>query len=110
MSPHELEYPDWWIHQGSATEKTVREIARAVEAIRDAGISSNTPDPSEPAVVFEQSAPSSAWQIVHNLGRFPEVDVLDVNNVSVWAYVHHIDNNTIEVLFSQPEAGKVILR
>lgn len=59
--------------------------------------------------VFEQMIPSASWVIVHNLGRRPNVFVLDSTNREVEGGVQYIDNTTIRLDFAAAFSGTAYL-
>lgn len=59
--------------------------------------------------VIEIGSASHIWTIEHNLNRYPIVTVVDMNMVVCLAEIQYLDKNTVQVRFSEPKAGKVIL-
>ena len=59
--------------------------------------------------VFTQGVPASTWNIVHNLGKFPSVSVVDTADSSVFGDVTYVNNNELTVAFSATFAGKAFL-
>lgn len=55
--------------------------------------------------VLPQLAASSVWTLVHDLNRYPSVQVFDSSNDPVWATYRHLDRNTIQVTFGRPTSG-----
>jgi head-tail adaptor len=58
---------------------------------------------------FDQNTPAAAWTIVHNLGRFPAVTVVDSSEREVEGDVAYIDSNRLTVTFSAPFSGVAYL-
>ena len=56
---------------------------------------------------FEEAAP--IWTITHNLGKFPSVTVVDLDNVVVIGQVDYLNSNIIQLTFSKPFAGCAFL-
>jgi len=56
--------------------------------------------------VYTQGSPSATWDIVHNLGKFPSVSVVDSGGSVVIPSVEYIDVNTVRVTFGSPTSGK----
>ena len=56
-----------------------------------------------------QTTASSLWNIAHNLGKFPNVTVVDSGNSVVVGEVEHITNNTLRVSFRASFSGKAYL-
>ena len=59
--------------------------------------------------VFEQLQASSTWHIVHNIGRYVSVTVVDSAGTECVGAVDYVDVNTIDVTFTAPFAGKAFL-
>lgn len=57
------------------------------------------------AYTHTQSSASSAWVVVHNLGRYPHVYVI-INNEHVEARVTYPNTNSALVEFAAPQTGK----
>lgn len=57
--------------------------------------------------LHNQSLPSAGWDVVHGLGKFPNVSVL-VSDEKVEVPVLYIDNNTVYIPFATPVTGKAI--
>lgn len=70
------------------------------------------PDGQDPAstsnYVHNQTTPSASWTVVHNLNRYPSVEVV-VNNEVVLADVSHIDLNNLSIVFANATTGFAIL-
>lgn len=66
------------------------------------------PDDLEP-FCFEQTTPASTWVVAHNLGRRPASIEVYVGACSVIANPVHITDNLLEVCFSAPYTGKVVI-
>ena len=59
--------------------------------------------------VHDQSSGDTAWTVVHNLGGFPVVQILDSNDEVVSpSGIVYVDENTITVNFSSSKTGKVL--
>lgn len=56
-----------------------------------------------------QSAASSEWTIVHNLGKFPSVTIVDSIDRVVYGEIDFIDDNTVKVTFTAAFSGKAYL-
>jgi len=54
----------------------------------------------------DQATPSAVWTVVHNLGYFPNVSVVDSANSLVIGDVSYTDNNTLTLTFNGAFAGK----
>lgn len=62
-----------------------------------------------PYFYFVQSSPASSWTIVHNLGKYPSVNLIDSSGFRVWPDAEYVDMNTIVVHFPWPQTGSVSL-
>lgn len=58
---------------------------------------------------YLQNVPSSTWLVVHNLGAFPSVTLLEPGGEEFLANVNHLDANVLEVLFTFPTTGRAVL-
>jgi len=56
--------------------------------------------------VHVQGAASTYWTIVHNLGKFPSITVVDSGNSEVEGEVQYIDPNTVTISFSASFGGR----
>lgn len=56
-----------------------------------------------------QTSPASTWIIIHNMGFFPQVTVVDSTGEQVEGEVDYIDANTVNVTFSSAFSGKAYL-
>lgn len=59
--------------------------------------------------VHTQAVSSAVWTIVHNLGYFPAVSVVDTANTTVIGSIQYLDANSIQVSFSAPFSGTAYL-
>lgn len=68
--------------------------------------------PSETCGEFEftQSTAQTTWVIKHNLNKYPNVIIMDSNGAQILQPVVYTDKNNIKITFSNPTAGKAILR
>lgn len=64
--------------------------------------------PAAPRFEFAQSTPSAMWNVNHNLGFRPNVEVLSVGGVQMLAEVIHLSVNQVQIFFDQATAGLVI--
>lgn len=54
---------------------------------------------------FTQATPLSVWNVVHGMGKFPGVEVIDSAGDEVFGDVHHINNSSLTITFSAPFSG-----
>lgn len=59
--------------------------------------------------VFIQMSALATWHIVHNLGKFPDVVVIDSGGTNVIGEIDYIDTNTVDLVFSAPFGGTAYL-
>jgi len=62
-----------------------------------------------PTFIYEQIGPATTWNILHNLGKFPSVSVVNNNNIIINGEVTYIDNNNVQLNFSAGFSGKAYL-
>lgn len=60
--------------------------------------------------VHDQILASETWEINHNLGFYPLVDVIDSGGTLVIGDVHHVDVNNLILTFSAPFSGKALIK
>lgn len=60
-------------------------------------------------ITFRQDTPASVWTIVHSLGTFPSVTVLDSTGAQVMGDLSYLDGNTVQLIFSAPFSGVAYL-
>ncbi len=58
---------------------------------------------------FTQGAPSTLWQIQHNLNKLPSVTAVNINDVQVFGEVEYIDKNNLNLHFTAGFSGKAYL-
>ena len=66
-------------------------------------------DSSDKTFVYNQGTPSAVWTIQHNLGKFPSVTAVNVNNIQGFGEVEYIDSNNLTITFSAGFSGKAYL-
>jgi len=59
--------------------------------------------------VHPQLAPSTHWTVVHDLGRYPQVAVVDSANTVVYGEVHYLDLDSVLLIFSASFSGTAYL-
>jgi hypothetical protein len=59
--------------------------------------------------IHDQQLSSITWNIVHNMGKFPSVTILDTAGDEVEGDVTHISINQLTITFSAAVAGKALL-
>jgi hypothetical protein len=58
---------------------------------------------------FTQMSAQTHWHIVHNLGKHPDVVVVDSGGTTVFGDITYIDVNTVDLDFSAPFGGVAYL-
>jgi hypothetical protein len=61
------------------------------------------------SITFNQDVPSDQWVIPHDLGKFPNVLVVDSAGDEVFTSAIYPDNSTVVLNFSAPFSGKAVL-
>lgn len=56
-----------------------------------------------------QGTASSTWNVSHNLGKYPSVQIFDSANTKVIGEVEHTDTNNCTITFSAAFGGKAYL-
>lgn len=59
--------------------------------------------------IHDQILASDAWTIVHNLGKYPSVGVVDSAGTIVIGEIDYISTNEVRVRFTAPFSGKAYL-
>jgi len=58
---------------------------------------------------FEQQSNSASWNVVHNLGYYPNVSIKEYGNKTVEGEVVYINANSLTILFSVAISGYAYL-
>lgn len=59
--------------------------------------------------IHNQVAVSDVWVVMHNLGRYPSVTVVDSGESVIFPDIHYDSNNQVTIVFGSPTSGKVYL-
>jgi hypothetical protein len=59
--------------------------------------------------IFDKQVASATWVILHNMGKFPSVTIVDTANDEIDAEVKHNSNTQLTITFSAPVSGKAYL-
>ncbi len=59
--------------------------------------------------VFQQQTSALIWNITHNLGFYPNVQVIATNGTNVIGEVFYIDTNNLRITFNQTYSGTAYL-
>jgi len=80
-----------------------------IQALQYYSIQIDSVENSDKHFEFTQGAPSTLWQIQHNLDKFPSVSAVNINDVQVFGEVEYIDKNNLNVHFTAGFSGKAYL-
>lgn len=67
------------------------------------------PNAGDKNFVFTQSVPSTTWNIIHNLNKYPSVSVVNINNVAMYGEITYINENELNIDFSAGFSGKAYI-
>ena len=67
------------------------------------------PDMSAITYVHEQMVSSRVWNITHNLGRYPNVTVIDSGGTVVAGEIVYVTQDNLILTFSAEFSGKALL-
>ncbi len=74
----------------------------SMEVVADFNLKTNT-------FVFSQPSTSATWVIVHNMGKFPSVSIVDSGKSLVIGNVTYDSLNQVTITFSVPFSGSAFL-
>jgi len=91
--------------------------ARLSVKVRSGGASGAPGPPGPPgppgvgggSFVWDQTSASALWDVVHNLGYFPNVTTVDSAGTSVEGVIRYLSANELTVEFGAPFAGQAFL-
>jgi len=66
-------------------------------------------DNADKNYVFIQGVPSTVWTITHNLGKFPSVSVVNINNITMYGDITYLNENELQIEFSAGFSGKAYM-
>lgn len=55
--------------------------------------------------VHEQIQPSSTWIVAHGLAKYPSVVTVDIDRTEIFANIEYVDQNTVQITFSELYTG-----
>ena len=67
------------------------------------------PGPSSQSYVHNQTSPSNIWNIVHNLGIYPNIVVEDTAGTTVEGDIEYVSANEVKLTFSGSFSGTAYL-
>lgn len=56
--------------------------------------------------MYTQLSAAALWSVIHNLGKYPAVDVVDTGNSVLIPDVKYIDTNRVDLTFASATSGK----
>jgi hypothetical protein len=59
--------------------------------------------------VHRQDVPADLWEIRHDLGKFPSVEIVDSANQVVHGDIEHVNQNKVVVRFTHKFSGRAFL-
>jgi len=59
--------------------------------------------------VWDQQAAQSVWDITHNLGKYPNVTVIDTGSNVIYGDIQYLTVNRLQISFASANAGKAYL-
>jgi hypothetical protein len=67
------------------------------------------PGPEAASFVFTQGVPAATWVIVHNLNKYPSIEVVDTGDSVIIPTIHYDNPNQITATFGSATSGKAYL-
>lgn len=96
---------------GEVTVDSTNLTLRVHDSITPGGVPLvNKPSLAKDLFTHTQTIPQSTWEITHGLKGYPNAVVLDSLGRLIYGEVVYVSESRISLLFSQPVAGKAILR
>ena len=71
------------------------------------GVLSVNPDSNY--LVFNTIGEQQFWEISHNFGRKPIVQVFDMSGTQVWSQINHLNNDQVMISNDKPRAGYALI-
>lgn len=101
----------------TATDNNVKQITRAIGNVdrrlrivenreMPTGGGGPTPGTGDAAYVHIQSSPSDTWTVVHNLNKYPAIDVVDTGGSMVIPDVRYDTANEVTIMFGSATSGR----
>lgn len=75
-----------------------------LENLQNAAISGG-----QSSYLYTQTIPAKTWTIVHNMNKYPAINIFDSYNNICYTNVEYVDLNTINIYFNIDMTGKVYL-
>ena len=94
---------------GKPNKVTFQNKSLVVADCGDEGSNSSNIDCNDCRFVFDAASPTLVWVIVHPLNCYPSVTILDPLGDEIQAGTKYISPSRIEIHFTLPQTGKVLL-
>lgn len=79
------------------------------QLVNDSGFVTLNQIPQASTYIYTQIAPAQIWTIVHNLGRYPPVLIVDSAGTVVLGNITYVSNQEVQVSFTAAFAGKAFI-
>jgi hypothetical protein len=83
--------------------------AKTLSVDANGNIIETTPVEGDKHVTFTQGTPATSWSIVHNLGKFPSITVVDSGGTVIIGEYVQVSNNEVTLNFTHAFAGAAYL-
>jgi len=93
---------------GTASKVTFQDKSTVVHECSDEETTSGI-DCNDCRFIFEANTATLVWVVVHPLNCYPSYTILDANGNVIEGGVKYISPSRIEIHFSLPQSGKVLL-
>lgn len=60
-------------------------------------------------LVYSSIGEQQVWEITHNFGKKPLIQVFNMDNIQLITVVEHLDSNRIRIPFDKPRAGYALI-
>lgn len=55
--------------------------------------------------IYQQAEPSTVWNIVHNLNKYPSITVVDSAGTVVYGQAEYLSDDEVRLTFAAPFSG-----
>lgn len=100
----------------SRTQKIIVDSRTSIRVVdagpvgpRGATGATGAPGAASSTFMHVQNAPATTWEVQHDLGFYPSVQIIDSGGSVHFGSVTHIDLNSLEVTFSSAFSGTAAL-
>lgn len=59
--------------------------------------------------VHKQNSANTTWNIVHNLGKYPAISIVDTANTVLYGVIEYVNEDELNIYFKFATAGKAYL-